>query len=160
MAEPPVVDASPFILLAKAGLLELLRLEGEPVLVPDAVAQEIRDHEVDIAVKALDETAWIKIVPAPPVPMGIAVWDLGSGESAVLAWAHGHPGTVAIIDDGAARQCAHGWRIRTRGTLGLVLLAKQRGILPLARPVLERLLQMGLYLDRHLMDEALALVGE
>jgi predicted nucleic acid-binding protein len=158
--EPPVVDASPFILLAKAGLLELLKLESESALVPDAVAQEIRTHEVDVAIKALEEADWIKIVPVPSVLGAIVAWDLGSGESAVLTWAHEHPGTVAIVDDAAARQCAQAWRIRTRGTLGLVLIAKQRGIFSHARPVLERLLQVGLYLDRDLMDRALALVGE
>ncbi|MCX7017100.1 MAG: DUF3368 domain-containing protein [Candidatus Sumerlaeota bacterium] len=155
-----MADASPFIFSAKAGLLDLLKLEGQPVLIPAAVAQEIRDHEVDLAVKALERTPWIQIVSMPPAPAGIAAWDLGCGEASVLAWACAHPGTLAIVDDRAARRCAQVWRIQTRGTLGLVLLAKQRGILPLARPVLERLLQVGLYLDRELMDSVLALVGE
>ena len=41
MPAPPVVNASPLIVLAKAGQLAMLRLAGDPVLVPRAVVQEI-----------------------------------------------------------------------------------------------------------------------
>ena len=47
-----------------------------------------------------------------------------------------------------------------RGTLGLVLLAKKRRLIPAARPVMERLREAGLYLSDRTLDEALALVGE
>ncbi len=42
MAASAVVDASPLIHLAKGGYLDLLRLTGESVAVPVAVANEIR----------------------------------------------------------------------------------------------------------------------
>jgi len=47
-----------------------------------------------------------------------------------------------------------------RGTLGLVLIAKKRGVLPVARPVLLKLKQSGMYLSHHLLDQVLALIGE
>jgi predicted nucleic acid-binding protein len=78
----------------------------------------------------------------------------------VLAWAHAHPGCEAILDDLAARRCAATFNIPVRGTLGLALIAKQRGRIPSARQVLEQLRQGGMYLSDHVMDEALARVGE
>jgi hypothetical protein len=36
----------------------------------------------------------------------ISAWDLGLGESEVLAWANERPGWEAILDDKAARDCA------------------------------------------------------
>ena len=95
MAEPPVINASPLVVLAKADLLDLLKLEGEPALVPDAVAEEVRAHSADAASRTLDSVAWLRIVTAPPTPPVIEAWDLGMGESAVLAWSHAHPGCVA-----------------------------------------------------------------
>jgi predicted nucleic acid-binding protein len=50
--------------------------------------------------------------------------------------------------------------VPVRGTLGLVLLAKRRGQIPLARPVVETLRREGMYLADKIVDEALALVGE
>jgi predicted nucleic acid-binding protein len=78
----------------------------------------------------------------------------------VLTWARLHPGTEAIIDDLAARRCARVFGIEVRGTLGLLLLAKQRGRIVLARPVLDTIRREGMYLSDRVADEALALVGE
>jgi predicted nucleic acid-binding protein len=94
------------------------------------------------------------------VPNQIQAWGLGAGESSVLAWAHASPGSEAIIDDLVARRCAAAFNIRVRGTLGLALIAKQRGRIPSARRVLEQLRQGGMYLSDHVMNEALARVGE
>ena len=78
----------------------------------------------------------------------------------MLAWAHAVPGTLAILDDLAARRCAATLTIPVRGTLGLVLAAKQRGRIPAARPVLESLRASGMYLSDPVLNKALALVGE
>jgi predicted nucleic acid-binding protein len=67
---------------------------------------------------------------------------------------------VAIIDDLAGRKCAACLDIPVRGTLGIVLEAKRRGVIRQARPVLEELIASGLYLRRHVLDEALKRVGE
>ena len=85
---------------------------------------------------------------------------LGAGESSVLAYAHHHAGVEAIIDDLAGRRCAATFNIPVRGTLGIVLTLKQRGIIAAARPILEDLIRSGLYLSRDVLDEALKRVGE
>ena len=128
MAEPPVVNASPLVILAKADLLALLKIEGEFVLVPDAVADEVRAHSPDAAGRALDTLEWLRVVNVPSPPAMLEAWDLGQGESAVLTWALAHPESVAIIDDLAARRCASALGIPCRGCLGLVLLLKRRGV--------------------------------
>jgi predicted nucleic acid-binding protein len=161
LVERPAVNASPLILLARAGLLEFLQLAGPEIVVPSAVADEIRrEGPNDPAVRALEATAWLKVVEAPPLPTVIQGWDLGAGESAVLAWAHAHPGTLAIVDDLAGRRCAAALRIPVRGTLGLVLIARQRGQIKAARPVLESMRASGMYLSDAVMNRALELVGE
>ena len=87
-------------------------------------------------------------------------WRLGAGESSVLALASEHPGTEAIIDDLAGRKCAASLNIPVRGTLGIVLVAKKRGLIPEAQPVIEDIMTAGLYLSRKVVDEALGRVGE
>ena len=161
MADAAVVDASPLIYLTEVGRLELLRLAGDAILVPEAVAEEVRRWgDEDPAARALATTEWLRIVPSPVVPASIHTWDLGPGEAAVLTWAMENRGTTAIIDDMAARRCAAAHRISVRGTLGLVLTAKQRGQIPAARPVLEAMRRAGMYLSDTVMSRALAEVGE
>jgi predicted nucleic acid-binding protein len=102
--EPAVVNASPLIYLARGGCFELLQVAGTPIVVPASVDGELRRRgPTDPAVQALDQASWIRMVPDEPTPPLIQAWDLGAGESAVLAWAQARPGAEAIIDDLAAR---------------------------------------------------------
>ena len=161
MAERPVVNASPLILLVRGGWLDLLRLAGDEVLVPNHVATEIQRRGADDpTARTLADTTWLVGVETPPIPAIIQAWDLGEGESSVLAWAYAHPGAEAIVDDLPARRCAAALGIPVRGALGLVLTAKRRGVIPEARPVVTQLRQAGMYLSDHIMEQALALVGE
>lgn len=161
MVERPAINASPLILLTKAGLLGLLRSVSQEVIVPAAVAMEIQQYGVrDVTSQAIAQTNWLVVVETPPVPELIQSWDLGPGESAVLTWGYVHPSTEVIVDDLAARRCAVALGIPVRGTLGLVLTAKQRGTIPAARPLLEQLRDSGMYLSERVMNQALALLGE
>jgi predicted nucleic acid-binding protein len=160
LADVAAVNASPLIYLTEAGRLELLRLAGEEVVVPEAVAQQVRrwGHD-DPAARALATTPWLREVADAVVHPSIQVWDLGPGETAVLSWALVHHG-LAILDDMAARRCAAAHHLPVRGTLGLVLAAKRKGLIPAARPVLDELRQAGMYLADSLLNRALSLVGE
>jgi predicted nucleic acid-binding protein len=94
------------------------------------------------------------------IPTKIERWDLGAGESAVLAWCIGHPGAEAIIDDLAGRRCADALGVPVRGTLGLILIAKRRGHIDAARPILESMRRAGMYLSQAVLDRALSSVEE
>ena len=161
IAIKPAINTSPLIFLTKGGFLHLLQVVSPEIIVPQAVATEIQAYgETDITASSLAHTSWLVVTETPPVPSIIQTWDLGAGESAVLTWAYVNPGTEVIIDDLAARCCAAALGIPLRGTLGIVLTAKQRGIIPSARPVLEQLRFCGMYLSDKVINQALRLVGE
>ncbi len=46
------------------------------------------------------------------------------------------------------------------GTLGVVLRAKRRGVIEMARPVIEHLRRVGLYASDSLIERALTHLGE
>jgi predicted nucleic acid-binding protein len=82
LADVAVVNASPLIYLTEAGRLELLRLAGDEIVVPEAVAEEVRRWGADDpVVRALAATPWLRIVASIGVPLSIQVWDLGPGET-------------------------------------------------------------------------------
>lgn len=157
----PAINTSPLIFLTKGGFLHLLQIVSPEIIVPQAVSTEIQAYgETDITAFTLAKTSWLVVKETPFVPGIIQTWDLGAGESAVLTWAYVNPGTEVIIDDLAARRCATALGIPIRGTLSIVLTAKQRGIIPSARPVLEQLRLRGMYLSDKVINQALTLVGE
>ena len=94
------------------------------------------------------------------VPDVIGGWDLGRGESEVLAWAHAHHEFEAVLDDRAARNCAMSLGVPLLGTLGVILVAKKLGYITYAAPLFDDLRQVGLRLDDALMNRALELAGE
>lgn len=159
MADRIVVNASPLIVLSRAGRIDLLALAGTPIHVPESVSHEVRAHS-DEAARVLKTTEWLQtVVDAEILPM-VRGWDLGAGESAVLEWAQANRPSRAIIDDYAARKLARVLAVPVTGTLGLALLARQRGVVPSARTLVDELVRAGLYLSRSIIDRALRLVGE
>jgi predicted nucleic acid-binding protein len=89
----------------------------------------------------------------------IGHWDLGLGESQVIA--HGIGGSRwAVLDDRAARRCAAAHSVPVIGTLGVVLRAKKNWQIESARPLVQELIAAGMFLDDEFVDRVLASIGE
>ena len=161
MTDKVIINASPLIFLARSRHLALLKSFADEVWIPEPVAEEILQRgQNDITAQAIKNTAWLVIQPVEDIPMSILEWRLGAGESAVLALGLAHLNAEVIIDDLAGRKCADSLDIPVRGTLGLVLAAKKRGVIPKARPVIEDMMGAGLYLSKRILNRALEKVDE
>jgi predicted nucleic acid-binding protein len=64
-------------------------------------------------------------------------------------------GWTAILDDAAARKCARSFSIPVKGTLGVIILARQQKLIPSAAQVLFSLQTAGFYLEDQIVREAL-----
>ncbi len=156
-----VVNASPIISLAKIDRIHLLSELCDEVVIPQGVADEIDlGGYTDSAVIWLQQFGQAFIQPAPVIDSKIASWDLGVGESQVLSWIINHPGYEAIIDDLAARKAAKILQIPVRGTLAVIVLAKQMGYISSVKQDLENLVQVGLRISPTVLAQAIALAGE
>ena len=158
-----VFNASPLIVLAKAGLLDDCVGLGDPCIVPQAVVDEICrvDDALDPARVWLERAGTqMNVVPTPPLSAFLAGWDLGAGESAVISLTAAQAGAVAVLDDLAARRCAQAHGIQMTGTLGLVLLAKKRGLVPEVGKALEAIVGAGLYVSAKTLADVRGKAGE
>lgn len=81
------------------------------------------------------------------------------GESEAIALAY-EKGVRIILDDRKARGLAQRLGIPVTGTVGLLLKAKQEGILPALCPLLDALDQVGFRISEALRAEALRLADE
>jgi predicted nucleic acid-binding protein len=156
-----VLNASPVIALGRVGQVELLTRLPEQVVLPRAVYDElIRAPEDDPARRAV-ESGLFKIIKTPAPPAEILAWDLGRGETAVLSYTLAHHQWISVLDDGAARRCARSLSLIVKGTLAVVILAKQYGLIESAAQVLYDLRGAGFRLDDSILRDVLSrTVGE
>lgn len=161
MARRWVINASPIISLTKIDRIHLLNELCDEIVIPQGVADEISlGGYADSAVNWLQQAGQAFIQAVPTIDPRVANWDLGLGESHVLSWVIHHPGYEAIIDDLAARKSAKILQVPVRGTLAVIVLAKQMGYISSAKQDLESLIQVGLRVSPAVLAQALALVGE
>lgn len=151
-----VVNASPLICLAKAGLLDLLERLDPEVLVPEPVASEVLAGPPGDPARVALEGGWGFRRPGSHVPHRVLEWGLGAGESSVLALALETASATAVLDDREARVCARLLGVTVVGSLGLVLRAAREGLIPAAAPALQALRGSGIHLDDATIREALA----
>lgn len=155
VAEKWVINASPVIALARVGQVELLTRLPRQAVIPQAVALELLHAPASDPARQAVERGMFKIIAPSPPPPDILAWDLGKGETAVLSYALANPGWVVVLDDGAARRCARSFSITITGTLAVVILAKQHGLIESAAQVLHALRGSDFRLDDTLIRAAL-----
>ena len=158
-----VFNASPLIVLAKSGLLDRILPLGNRVIIPRPVADEIsavRDPQDPAAAWLREPAAQLHLTDAPECSPFVGAWDLGIGESSVIMLSLEGDGRQAVLDDLAARRCASALGIKVIGTIGLLLLAKQRGLIPAIQPALQSVEDAGLFLSRAQRELILSRAGE
>lgn len=150
----------PLILLGKLGRINLLAQFAQQIMVPQAVLLEIASGGSADSGMA-DTLVWAqdRVVEDVLLPISIAGWDLGAGESQVVA--HCLLGRYrAVLDDGEARAAAKVHSVPLIGSLGVILRARKAGLIPAARPLVEQLVESGSCLSAELIRQALSKVGE
>ena len=158
-AEPIVVDASPVIGLSKIGRFSLL----QQVFGKIAVTREVRDELLrgegrpgGVELTTAIEDGWVEVVDADANP---DFSKLGAGEATTLAYAN-RVGALAVLDDDAGRMHAQAHGLRVLGTVGVLILAKRKGIVEAIGPLLDELRKHKFYLSKPVIDIALADSGE
>ncbi len=147
--------------LHQLGLLHLLPKLVRRVIVPPAVIEELaQGQRLGVDLPDLSGVDWIEVREPASVNVLPLVTNLGPGETQVLALGMERPGAVLILDDALARQVGHAMHLPMRGTLGLLLDAKQAGLISEVKPLLDQLSALRFRLSRETYDAVLKLAGE
>ena len=81
-----IVNTSPLIHLAEARLLAMLQQATASIWVPEPVAREIRAFGPDDPTAiALASHAWLEVKPVDAIAGELLAWNLGAGETSVIA---------------------------------------------------------------------------
>jgi predicted nucleic acid-binding protein len=134
--------------LAKIQRLGLLTQLYARLVIPGAVVDEIGVKADDAAaqMQALVATPLVTVQRATPQTLAGLPVDLGAGEREAIALALETAADLVVLDDQAGRRLARARGLQVTGTVGVLVEARARGLLPALRPELDRLRAAGLWL--------------
>lgn len=154
-----VADASPVACLHAIGRLDLLHDVFGSIVVPTAVAAELARGAGPRHV-AVDAVPWIEVM-ASTGPEPAFRRQLGAGERQAITVALELHADRLLIDDRIGRAEAARIGLRVVGLLGVLRLAKDRGVIPAVGPVIDALRSgSGIRLSDAVVRDALQAAGE
>ena len=157
--DPVVSNTTPLITLAGVGLLNLLPALYQAIQIPEAVYAEYHvgwSHHPGSP--NLDSLPWLTVHAVAPDP---AIPDtLDAGEAEAIALARANRARLILLDERRGRAVATQLGLSVAGSLSVLLLAKQRGLIPLVAPILDQMVAQGRRISPRLRTEVLARAGE
>ena len=156
-----IVNSTPLIALAKANKLEILKEMYEHIIIPEAVYREVTEKD-DIAAQRIEAAReWIEVRKVDSnLDRRMYKAKLHDGEVEVMLLAQEIGADAVVIDDGAARKTAEYLGLPLTGTLGVMIKAKQRGLLEAVMPVVQQMEQNGIFFSRELKEKIRKLSNE
>lgn len=158
-----VADATPLIGLASIGRLEVLRELFEEVFIPQAVYDETvtNGRAEGRAKREVGNAPWIHVVQVKDrlaVNLLLDEMDLGEVETIVLAvemnadW--------VLMDEKKGRRKLSQLNVPKIGTLGILLRAKELGMIQNLGQEIKELQKAGFAISQPVIDEILRAAGE
>jgi len=157
-----VSNTGPLIALAKADKLPLLKQLFRRICIPPAVHRELLAKTGPEAARLDDALArFIEITPAPQIPPEVkaVTLRLGVGEKQAIALAYELKAPL-VIDDRLGRSAARRLGLAIIGLAGVLIQAKEAGLIPAVLPLLEEIRRRGYWLSDELLDVAARFAGE
>jgi predicted nucleic acid-binding protein len=132
MPKTIISDTSCFILLSKINELDLLHKVYGEIVTTTEIADEFGDPLPD----------WVEITSVKDKSrQQLLEMQLDKGESSAIALALETPDSTVILDDYKARKIAEQLGILYTGTIGIIIKAKQLGIISSIKPFLNKIKQ-------------------
>lgn len=158
---PEVVsNTTPLQYLHQIGLLNILPRRSGRILIPGAVAEEIAAGvKSGVELPDISSLKWVEVREVAPSTWPVPR-DIYIGEAEVIALGGSLDDVLLLLDDLAARRHAKLSGLRFTGTLGLLLKAKQAGLIDAVSTYVIGLEKMGFRLAPSTRQDFLLLSGE
>ena len=156
-----VINTSPWIALSVCNQVDLLNEVYENVLIPSAVEREIiAGGKNRPGARELGEATWLNVMEIQDITKIFLLHELDRGEGEVIILAQEQKINQVIIDERVARMHASVAGLSLMGTLGFLLKSKKQNLIPEIRPLIEKILQAGIYIHQNIVQGILREAGE
>jgi predicted nucleic acid-binding protein len=145
-----VSDTSCLILFYKIGELDLLKKLFGKLHITDIVLKEFNQPIPD----------WIEIVELTTnLHQGLSSY-LDKGEATAISLASEHENSLLIIDEIKGRKAAKEMGISVTGSLGVLIVAKKKGLIQAVEPLIEKIQQTNFRISEELIEQVLKKVND
>lgn len=153
-----VSNTTPLIGLASIQRFELLQQLFGQIQIAQAVYNEVvvAGREIGGAKREVSSASWIEIVTVKDrLAVNLLLDELDLGEAETIVLAHEIGADWVLMDEKKGRRKLTQLGLAKIGTVGILLKAKQAGLLPIIRPDLERLHRQGFRISRRVINAVL-----
>jgi predicted nucleic acid-binding protein len=159
MPDAVISNTTPILYLHKIGRIELLKQLYGQITIPEQVVSELAAGGIRFPEGATTKWAMRKSIPILKSLQVIP--DLGLGEAGAISLALENPGgSLLLLDDKLARRIANLNRLKVTGTAGVLLKAKEKGLISEVKSLLGDLIGAGFYLRKEHQETLCRLAGE
>jgi len=158
-----VSNTTPLIGLASIQRFDLLQQLFGQLTIAQAVYDEavVAGREIGGAKQEVALATWIRTMTVQDrLAVEVLLDDLDLGEAETIVLAREMGADWVLMDEKKARRKLTQLGLNKIGTVGILLKAKQLGLLPVIRPDLERLSQQGFSLSQAVIDAVLQQANE
>jgi len=157
-----ISDSTVFIGLAKIEKLSLLRKIFQKVYVPEAVYNEVVEKGgKKPGAKEVRESLWIiKKKVYDDIQVNLLMVSLEKGEAETLVLAKEMEADIILLDEEKARKSAVLAGFKVIGLIGILIIAKQMGLIINIKPYIETLREKNFRISNKIVNKALKQAGE
>lgn len=157
-----VCNLSPLISLARTGLLRLLKALYGQVIIPKEVFYEVTEKgKGKPGEKEIKEADWLKVISVRNEALLRKYREaFNPTDATVIALAKERSADLVIVDDRDLREFAEKEGLSIRGTVGIILKAKEKGLIKSVKVELDKLLNEGLRVSDEVYKDAILKAGE
>lgn len=145
-----ITDSTCLIGLERIQQLFILPQVFSPIFIPPAVQAEVGISADWLQVQLPQNTSTVTALKA----------QLDDGEAEAIALALEFDNIPIILDDLSARQIALQLNLKVIGTVGMLLRAKQKGVIDEIKPLLAALSKANFRISEAIIQKVLQLAGE
>jgi hypothetical protein len=155
-----VSNTTPILSLLKLSRLDILKDLYTQIFIPLAVFQEIEIGKSKTYYKDLSKIDWINIQHTQDKNATRYFLDLDAGESEAIVLATEIEADLLLMDEKLGRFYAKHAGIKVTGTIGVLIKAKNQGLIKCLKPLLLELIERDVWISKSLIREVLIQVGE
>jgi len=157
-----VSDSSPLIAFSRIKQIELLQAVVKGIFIPEEVAREVSEYgRGKKGVIDISNYSWIEVKRVTSRSnVDLLLPSIDKGEAEVIILALENKADMVLVDELSGRKIAKSFGLSILGSAGVLLKAKEKGLIEAVKPLLDEMMEKGIRYSERFYTHLLRQIGE